>query len=225
VTARERAAQLEALVAAAIVAAETCDPSDPAERGRAAAALLDCQNALAVQFLPLARKVAGQVLRHYPLVDADELTDECGVGVVKASRSWEPGRGNSFLTHAYVGAWRYGLSWAARQNKRGFTWLPRHLSPGLVSVCGPDAEPVVGTLTAPEAAAPDLTAGEWAALFAGMPERLRRVLRLRHEDGLTLREVAAELGVSHERSRQLQSKAIAWLWEHKGRFLTGMANE
>jgi len=221
-TARERAAQLEALVAAALEAAETCDPADRGEVARAAAALLAARNALAVQFLPLARKVAGKVLRHYPLVDADELTDECGVGVVKASRSWGPGRGNSFLTHAYVGAWRQGLSWARRQNKQGFTWTPRNLSPGVVSVCGPDAEPVVGTLTAPEAAAPDLTAGEWGELFRGMPPRLRRVLRLRHEDGRTLREVAAELGVSHERARQLSVKAVAWVRENRGRFLEGV---
>lgn len=221
-TARERASLLESAVAACSAAARTCDPSDRGEVARAAAALLAAQNALAVQFLPLARKVAGQVLRHYPLVDADDLTDECGVGVVKAARSWRPNRGNSFLTHAYVGAWRQGLSWARRQNKRGFTWTPRHLSPGVVSVCGPDAEPVVGTLTAPAPPAPDLTAGEWAELFRGMPGRLRRVLRLRYEDGRTLREVAAELGVSHERARQLSVKAVAWVRENRGRFLEGV---
>jgi RNA polymerase sigma factor (sigma-70 family) len=224
-TARDKAALLEAAVAAALTAAETCDPADRGEVAATAAALLEAQNALAVQFLPLARRVAGELRKRFPLVDLDELESECVAVVVRASRTWRPGRGASFQTWAYNAATRYGGPAAATKlNHRGFSGLSSRptLVPGVTSdavFSDGESRPVVELLTVEDPEGPALAADEWRSLFEGMPARLREVLRLRHAEGLTLRQAGAEMGYTAERVRQLERDAVAWLWRNKTRFM------
>lgn len=224
-TARERASLLESAVAAALDAAETCDPADRGEVRRTAAAVLDAQNALAVQFLPLARRVAGELRKRFPLVDLDELESECAAVVVRASRTWRPGRGASFKTWAYNAALRFGgPAAAAKLNHRGFSGLSN--KPTLVPAVTSDAvlsdgefRPVVELLTVEDPEGPALTPEEWRALFAGMPQRLRAVLHWRHERGLTFRQAGERMGCSYGRAQQLEAAAVKWLWDNKTRFL------
>lgn len=49
-----------------------------------------------------------------------------------------------------------------------------------------------------------------------LPERLRFIVRARFYSGLRLREVAAELGVTRERARQLEGRALKLLREIMG---------
>jgi DNA-directed RNA polymerase sigma subunit (sigma70/sigma32) len=209
-TAKETAAHLERAVAAAITARETCDPADRPERARLDRELLAAQDALAVQFVPLAHKVATALTKRYPLIDRDELADECVLGVVKASRKWEPGRGNSFQTHAWNGALYAGLSWGGKATHRGFTGLSNSptFSPGVVATGGDgDQLPLTEVLLAPEPPRPDDRLDDLPGLVAVLDDRLRDVVLWRCE-GRKLGEIGERLGVTRSRAQQLEAKAI-----------------
>jgi DNA-directed RNA polymerase specialized sigma24 family protein len=224
-TARETAHQLEAAVAAALHARETCDPSDRDEVARLDRHLLDAQNALAAQFKPLSHKVAGALMRYYPLVDREELADECMIGIVKASRCWRPGRGNSFQTHAWNGAFRVGRSWGGKANAAGFRGLSQRptFRPGVIDTVEHDGElrPAVDGLAAPEPDPPDDRLADLPGLLARLADaRLRAVIRMRFHEGLTLLAVGERLGLTRERIRQLEAKAIREL-----RVLAGVGDD
>jgi RNA polymerase sigma factor (sigma-70 family) len=60
--------------------------------------------------------------------------------------------------------------------------------------------------TLPEPAAGD--DGRAARLLAGLPDRFRQILELRFLRGLTVRQAAAEMGVSAGNARVLQHRAL-----------------
>lgn len=200
---RQRAAQLESALASAIDRGDT-----QAEH--------EARNALAANCAALAYRVAGKLRRVFPFVDPEELAADCMVGIVKASRSWMPGKGTSFMTWAHNGAAFWARGSARRHNHRGFTGLSGRPTfvPVVLDTAKRFGEPdsVAEMLPAPEPSEPDLSPSERAAVIAralsGLDGRSRLVLKLRYADGLTLAEAGERLGVSKERVRQIQNQAL-----------------
>ncbi len=129
------------------------------------------------------------------------------LGLIKAVDGFDTGRGFKFSTYAY---WQIRGALTAHTRvermqeeriadlrhmlegsrvRRGFKWVyntERCADPGPHKQAVAEA---VGGLSL-------------------LPDRLRRVLELRYLKGLTFRQVGREIGVSHERARQLQEEAL-----------------
>ena len=123
------------------------------------------------------------------------------IGLWRAVLGYDPGRGTAFSTYAWVAIRRH-IRRAAAQ-----------------STCAT----VCGLIRAPLRQAPDLVGHvertrvheALHTLLSQLPERLRQVILARYGlDGApsrSLRQLGAQLGLSHERVRQLEQDALAWL--------------
>jgi len=157
---------------------------------------------------------AGQMLRcHDGLVHAvirregsgtltyEEALQAGRIGLWRAISGYDPGRGTAFSTYAWVA-------------------IRRHIRRAAAQATG-DLE--CGLIPTPLLQAPDL-AGHVErvlihealhTLLSQLPERLQRVILARYgldgDPSRSLRQLGAQLGLSHERIRQLEQDALAWL--------------
>lgn len=149
-------------------------------------------------------------------MDHEDIEQCAWVGVVRAAQKYRPGtvsRGRPVGFHTYANLWvRGAVTHAVRRAmargragvavNSGDRPLPGDRS-GRVR-CRWDVTPAArGDPAAAAAARVDL-----AAALRAMPARTRRVVELRAA-GATLAEVAAEVGVTRERVRQIQADAAA----------------
>jgi len=123
------------------------------------------------------------------------------IGLWRALLGYDPGRGTAFSTYAWVA-------------------IRRHIRHAAAQASGDAA---CGLIPGPQVQVPDLSQRVdrvWVhealcTLVSRLPDRLRRVLLARYGlDGhpsRSLRQLGAQLGLSHERVRQLEQDALAWL--------------
>ena len=123
------------------------------------------------------------------------------IGLWQAIVGYDPGRGTAFSTYAWVA-------------------IRRHIRRAVAQTAG-DME--CGLLPAPLLRAPDLVGHverlliheALHALLSQLPERLRQVILARYgldgQPSRSLRQLGAQLGLSHERIRQLEQDALSWL--------------
>lgn len=123
------------------------------------------------------------------------------IGLWRAIVRYDPRRGTAFSTYAWVAIGRHIRRTAARaRGEAGYGLIP---APRLQ---GPDLDRHVERSLVHEAL---------CTLLSRLPDRLRQVILARYGlDGQpcrALRQVAAQWSLSHERIRQLEQEALAWL--------------
>lgn len=123
------------------------------------------------------------------------------IGLWWAIRGYDPGRGTAFSTYAWVAIRRHIRRAAAQaRGDAGCGLLP---APRLRAS---DLDEHVGRALVYEAL---------STLLARLPARLRGVIIARYgldgQPSCSLRQLGTQLGLSHERIRQLEQDALAWL--------------
>jgi RNA polymerase sigma factor (sigma-70 family) len=123
------------------------------------------------------------------------------IGLWRALLGYDPQRGTAFSTYAWIAIRRH----IRRAGAQASGELAGGLIPG-PQMRGPDLEQCVDHLWVHEAL---------CTLLSRLPDRLRGILLARYGlDGhppRSLRRLGAQLGLSHERVRQLEQDALAWL--------------
>jgi RNA polymerase sigma factor (sigma-70 family) len=125
------------------------------------------------------------------------------IGLWRAIHGYDPTRGTTFSTYAWVAIWRH-IHRRAKELSRGTdVWLQQEV-------------PASWTLPDPAVELEsELIQSTLLGLVSQLPERLRRVVvgryGLKEGPPCMLKELGQELGLSGERVRQLQQEALAWL--------------
>jgi RNA polymerase sigma factor (sigma-70 family) len=166
----------------------------------------------------IAFKVANRLAKTLPHPkDLDGLESACLWGLYFAAERHDPDRGQ-FSTVATVACRRRAGHFIRREWLRGLRMQgPRRAGRRLLVTPYPTADhsgPGGGSMSPPDfVTAPDdqdsgWSEGEWAWVLACLPERERVVIRGRYRQGKTYPEIAAELGISKERVRQIEAVAL-----------------
>lgn len=131
------------------------------------------------------------------------------IGLWRAILGYDPARGTAFSTYAWVVIRRHirhAVSQAARDLGRLQAPRPPCQAPDGSAESAEDLGESVERALIHEAL---------SALLSQLPDRLRQVVTARYGlDGhppRSLRQLGAQLGLSHERIRQLEQEALAWL--------------
>ncbi len=200
--------------------------------GRKSPPLTEAQQSLAAANVALAHWWAGRMARGMPLADGDDAAGVALEGLCHAARKFDPSRGHAFSTYAShwirqrIQRWHRDRLWAKgrlsvtsldtprEDGSSGGDWEPtaepraeqraeiRELIATARSLCPPDWWRVLEARWLGERE-------EWEATERDMRGRNVRV----NPELRTLAEAGAVLGMSRERVRQIEDKALAWLYE------------
>lgn len=135
-------------------------------------------------------------------ISYEEALQAGRIGLWRAIRGYEPGRGTTFSTYAWVAISRHVDRRAEELNRVIDGWSQE----APASWVEPDPAGELEEKLVQEAL---------FDLVGQLPKRLRRVIIGRYglgeEPPCLLRELGEELGLTRERVRQLQQDALAWL--------------
>lgn len=178
--------------------------------------VLTCENLVwkvALKFKYIAIKYGVEIER---LVSAGQM------GLVSASRRWQPSRNVKFVAYAYSWVQCFVRREIYEQRWFGLNGLghtggntscdPQPLSRLVGSNVPPEDNsepfPLLEVLTAVTDESTEDNSETINRLLMYVTPREREVLRRRFIQDMTLREVGADIGVSHERARQLERQGI-----------------
>ena len=132
------------------------------------------------------------------------------IGLWRALLGYDPARGTAFSTYAWVAIRRH-IRRAATQSVEHAVVRPLPIP--LARALAPSGSASGQSLD--EGLDRALVHDALLALLSRLPDRLRQIIIARYGlDGApprSLRQLGIELGLSHERVRQLQQEALAWL--------------
>lgn len=132
------------------------------------------------------------------------------IGLWRALLGYDPARGTAFSTYAWVAIRRH-IRRAATQSAEDASF--RALSDSLVQSVDPSGRASMRSLD--EDLDRALVHDALLTLVFELPDRLLQIIVARYGlDGRpprSLRQLGVQLGLSHERVRQLQQEALAWL--------------
>jgi RNA polymerase sigma factor (sigma-70 family) len=167
-------------------------------------ALTPEQQALVVQYLPLARRIARDVGRGLQWADIDDLQAECALRVVRAITCYDPSRGAELLTYLWHAVSRH--AWWVVERMRSRQMPPWERDPIDSDSSSNPAERVEQA---------DRVA-RLLRLIELLPPVHREAVRLRY--GLhgrpalrSMEQVAAYLGISREEASNRLCTARRWL--------------
>lgn len=193
--------------------------------------LTPAQQELVAANLGLAGAVAKRLANLTPeWVSLDDVVAAAVVGLCRASQTFDPAKGARFSTYGWTAAAQHARRFLREERGRGMAVPEARDVPAGTQLFGAigggsDDQDFAATVVAPEPEpGPPDEAKVWAAVDAALPgERERLVLRLRFRDGWQLDRIGRLLGVSKERARQIEARALAGLMEQRERFeeLTG----
>ena len=168
-------------------------------------------------------RVANQAARRWPLAgQVDDFFQEARIGLLRAAETFDKRRGFKFLTYAYFWMRQYCQRFGERG---GLIRAPRYVQPKPVVVQHATLADEKGNevgmeslLLAREDCRPDAEISPAVRRgLASLDWRSREIIEYRfglRGQSLTLRETAVIFGITRERVRQLQAKAMARLREY-----------
>jgi len=151
-------------------------------------------------------------------VSEEELFSAGMMGLLKASRSYDPDRGAEFKTYAY-----HRIRGAMLDELRRLDFLPRTIRERAREE-GRNAPAIVGLPTdedgsdSLEVAGDDFSSVENEELLVALrggieelPDKMRVVMHLYYSKGQRMREIGEQLGLTESRVSQIHSAAVARL--------------
>ena len=200
----------------ALNAALAADPPDPAAVEAARLSLVLAWDKFAWQY-------GNKWHRRHPWTDANDWHGYAVLGLWEAVRRFDPAKGNGFSTYGqhYM---RKHCQRAAQTEAADGLHVPMHHGVTRVSVVGFGAVgdedggfagAIPERVPDPQEVPPDEAEFWDAVLWVLDDPRHRTVLKERYANGRKLDDIARDLGVSKERVRQLEVKAISELSAEK----------
>lgn len=187
---------------------------------------LDVRNRLAEAYLPWLRKVVENYatkLARNSVLQLDDYVQFGVLGMLDAMERFDPSQGYKFKTFALLrirGAIVDGIrraDWVPRSERRQLADDPERREvtvgrlPMRVSQDTGKEDADVADQQLPPVDDRLMAESIWQEYLTGLPQRDRLMLLLYYREGLTMKQVAAELGVSESRISQLITEVTAQL--------------
>jgi len=155
--------------------------------------LTEEQRAMAAQFMPLAWKLARRWKRRYG-VDLDEAISEASSALCFAARRFDAGRGIKFMTFAFN---RIVMGLRALTSRNATRPRPARFPEHANELYG-----------APVPEESDIAVDDMDRYLALLSDRQEAIVMARFIDGMTLEQAGKLFGLTKERVRQIEIKAL-----------------
>lgn len=164
------------------------------------------QQARAAELFPKAMKFALKIMAGFSYDTRDELLAAAAHGLAVAAARWRPEVGSKFESYAFEYVQGYCLQWFNRHGR--FHW--NRCRTGRVGAVHDDEDGRICGIDPPgrDLSAPETRTDELEPYLRRLDPVARDILEKRYALDMTLVEIAATMGVTRERVRQLEGRAL-----------------